>query len=124
MAVWKIAAIYFALVFGAGFVLGSVRVLWLEPQTGIRAAELLEMPVMLAVILAAARFLVRRYPVPYLRTGLLALAMLLGAEIVLGVTLRGLSVQRVLLDRDPVSGAAYYASLAVFALAPWWLSRR
>ena len=46
----KAAAIYFALVFGAGCVLGPVRILWLVPRVGTRAAELIEMPIMLAVI--------------------------------------------------------------------------
>ncbi len=51
----KAAAYYFAAVFGAGFVLGTVRVLWLAPQLGARAAELLETPIMLVVMLVAAR---------------------------------------------------------------------
>jgi uncharacterized membrane protein len=29
-----------------------------------------------------------------------------------------------LATRDPVAGTAYYASLLVFALLPWWLGRR
>ena len=36
----KPAAIYFGVVFGAGFALGPIRVLWLEPRVGARAAEL------------------------------------------------------------------------------------
>jgi hypothetical protein len=38
--VLKAGALYFALVFGAGFVLGSIRVLWLVPRIGERTAEL------------------------------------------------------------------------------------
>jgi hypothetical protein len=42
----KAAAAYFALVFGTGFVLGTIRVLWVVPQLGLRNAELLEQPIM------------------------------------------------------------------------------
>ena len=56
--------------------------------------------------------------------GLIALALLLGAEISVGMLLRGLSLAQILFDRDPVSGPAYYASLAYFAILPWYLSRR
>src|SRR5579883_2596395 len=52
--------LYFALVFGTGFVLGTVRTLWIVPRLGDRTAELLEAPVMLAVIVAAARWTVFR----------------------------------------------------------------
>jgi hypothetical protein len=121
----KAAATYFAMVFGTGFILGPIRLLWLVPRVGVRAAELMEIPIMMVAIVLAARFVVRRYPAaPRVPTGLIALGLLLAAEIGLGVALSGRSVAQVVFDRDPVSGSAYYAALAAFAVMPWWVSRR
>ena len=50
----KAGLLYFKLVFGAGFALGTVRALWVIPRVGARRAELMEMPIMLAVTIAAA----------------------------------------------------------------------
>jgi hypothetical protein len=56
MGIVKAAAISFGVGFGAGFVLGTLRALWVVPRLGVRAAELLEAPVMLAVTVLAARW--------------------------------------------------------------------
>jgi hypothetical protein len=61
MQVVKAGVLYFALVFGAGFVLGTVRTLWFVPRVGVRTAELMEMPIMLAVTIVAARWTVPRF---------------------------------------------------------------
>jgi hypothetical protein len=45
----KAGGLYFALVFGAGFVLGTIRTLLVVPRVGTRRAELMEMPIMLLV---------------------------------------------------------------------------
>jgi hypothetical protein len=114
---------YFGWVFGAGFALGTVRVFWVVPRIGARAAELLEMPLMLAVITLASGWVERRIGAGPARDGLvvgtIALALLLSAEVATGVALRGQSVWAALVDRDPVSGALYYASLLYFAASPW-----
>jgi hypothetical protein len=49
---------------------------------------------------------------------------MLGAELWVGTALRGLSVAAVFLERDPVSGTAYYLSLAMFTALPWLLRKR
>ena len=125
----KAAFAYFALVFATGFVLGTVRTLWLVPRVGVRTAELLELPVMLIAVVLAARWVNRRRanelrPRSRLLIGLLALAFLLLAEIALGMALRNVSLTEALLDRDPVSGTAYSVALCLFAAMPWLLSRR
>lgn len=55
----KHAFAYFAVIFGLGFALGSLRVLLLAPQLGERNAELAEAPLMLAGIYVAARCVAR-----------------------------------------------------------------
>jgi hypothetical protein len=116
---------YFALVFGAGFLLGSIRVPLLVPRYGERTAELLEAPIMLAVIYFASRYISRRFDLASsarlsIAVGLLALALLLAAELLLAAVLQGRSVAEYVSGRDPVSGSAYLASLLVYALMPWF----
>lgn len=128
MPVLKPAAIYCALVFGTGFALGTLRVLWLVPRVGTRIAELSESPLMLLATVLAARWVNRHFsagdrPIESLGIGLTALALLLGAEIVLGIALRGASGLEALVNKDPVAGTVYYALLGVFALLPWILAR-
>lgn len=129
MRLFKPAAAYFGLVFAAGFALGTVRTLWIAPRFGSRTAELLEIPLMLIAIVMAARWTNRRTPdvkepSARLGIGLIALALLLAAELVVGIALRGASPAEALVNRDPLTGTLYYASLAVFAVLPWLLSRR
>ena len=121
------SALYFSIVFAAGFVFGTLRVMLVVPAVGVRAAELSELPLMLAVIFFAAGWVNRRFPPERgdhsrLIVGVTALVFLLLAELVLGVIV-GRTPTDVFLSRDPVSGSAYYASLCVFALMPWWLGR-
>lgn len=128
MRLLKPALLYFLIVFGVGFILGPIRVLWLVPRVGERAAELLELPLMLVAIVLAAGWINRRFaeitsPISKLGIGWIAFALMLSAEVILGMTLRGLSLAQIILDRDLLAGTAYYVSLILFALMPWLLSR-
>ena len=125
----KAGVIYFALVFGAGFVLGTIRTLWIAPRVGTRNAELMEAPLMLLVTIVAARWIVARLGVqarwpPRLGMGAIALALLLVAEFALVSSVRGVSIKEYLATRDPVSGTVYYAMLGLFALMPLLVGRR
>jgi hypothetical protein len=125
----KIGLFYFMLVFGAGFVLAPIRILWLAPRVGNRAAELLECPVMILVTFLAARWIILRFSVPksiFVRLGIgaFALALLAGAEITVGMTRRGMSLRDVIVNRDPVSGSVYFLSLTLFCLMPAFVQRR
>jgi hypothetical protein len=120
--------LYFALVFGAGFVVGFARVVWLVPRVGERTAELLEAPIMLLVTIMAARWVVRRQAVPAAATirlgvGLLALALMLGLELTFVLGLRGLTLHEYLAARDPLAGAVYGTMLAIFVLMPLVVGR-
>jgi hypothetical protein len=113
--------LHFAIVFGAGVVLGPIRILWAVPRLGSRMAELMEMPIMLVVIVLAARWIVRgRAAIPSHRLGIggVALALMLLAEFTLVLWLRGLSLREYVAHLDPVSGTTYYLMPVVFAVMP------
>jgi len=129
MQTLRAGALYFAVVFGAGFALGTLRVLLVVPRLGARTAELMEAPVMLAVSAVAARWIVRRLEVPStwrrrLGMGCFALGLLLIAEFMLVLRLRGLSVREYVATLDPVAGMVYYVSLGVFAVTPLLVARK
>ncbi|MBS0337823.1 MAG: hypothetical protein JSS40_13615 [Proteobacteria bacterium] len=119
---------YFAFVFGAGFVLGSIRVPFLVPRFGERTAELIETPFMFAVVLIAARYITKRYalpPHPFVRLGVgcVGLGLLLAAELMFIAILQRQSIAEYLSAKDPVAGAVFLAMLAIFALMPFILGR-
>lgn len=122
MRILKAGFVYFLVVFGAGFALAFVRLPFLVPAFGVRTAELMEAPVMLAVIVCASRRLARMRPAfsrrQRLAAGLLALACLVAAELGVACFLGTRSASEYIASRDPVSGSVYLASLVFFALAP------
>jgi hypothetical protein len=127
--VLKAGAIYFAVVFGAGFILGPIRILVLVPRVGERIAELVETPIMLTVIVVSARWVTRRFvsahtPVDLLAVGCVALGLLLACEFTVVLWLRGLTIPEYVARRDPVAGVVYAVMLAVFAVMPLLLAPR
>ena len=121
--------IYFAIVFCAGFALGTLRTLLVVPRVGARTAELLETPFMLVVSFVAARWVVRRStPLPTqtvrLAIGSVALACMLLAEFALVLRLRGLTIGQYFANRDQVAGTVYDLSLLLMALMPLLVARR
>jgi hypothetical protein len=119
----KAGTLYFAIVLGAGFILGLIRVPFLVPRFGERYAELAEMPIMAVVIVIAARYIVKRYALypditSRLQVGFLALALTVSAELLLATLIQSRSLAQYVASRDPVSGSVYLLLLLVFALMP------
>jgi hypothetical protein len=120
--------LYFAIVFAVGFLFGTLRLLLISPLIGARYATLLELPVMLGVSYLAARVLVRKMHISkdtYSRLGMGAAALLfmLVAEFGFVVWFQRISVRDYLAAREPITGAAFYLSLLLFAAMPWLASR-
>jgi hypothetical protein len=121
------AFVYWAGVFAFGFILGTVRVLWLAPMLGESAAVLAELPVMLGVSWLWARSLLHRLPLPSagaaLAAGALAFALLLGAELALGVLAFGQSPSAWSADLLRPPGVYGLVGQIAFALMPWAVRR-
>jgi hypothetical protein len=112
----KAGLTYFGLVFGTGFILGTIRVLFIVPRFGARLAELIEWPLMLTVTILAASWVVRRFRVSVgasdrIAVGLLAIILLIALELTIVLWLRGLSLGDYFRERDPVAGTVYYLLL-------------
>jgi hypothetical protein len=94
----------------------------LVPRLGERFAEFLEAPVMLVVVFLAARYVIRRYALCARSTrlimGVLALALLVSAELLLVFAMTGDLPSEYIASRDPVSGPVFLAMLVVFAVLP------
>jgi hypothetical protein len=123
----KAGTLYFAMVLGTGFILGLIRVPFLVPRFGERSAELAEMPIMLIVIIWAAKYIVRRFALgpdlaSRLQVGFLALALSVAAELLLATLIQSRSIVQYIASRDPVSGSVYILLLLVFALMPMLLA--
>jgi hypothetical protein len=123
MRIAAAAVLYFLIVFGVGFVLGPVRVLWLEPRLGETAAVLCEAPFLFAAIVFAARWIAK-----YLRLranfrallgmGLGALALQQLADFALASWLRGMMPAEEIARLATPAGLICLALLIVFAAMP------
>ena len=68
MKLLRAAIVYWAMVFALGFVLGTIRVIWVIPLVGLMPATLLELPIILAASWAASGWPAPR-PTRYTTTG-------------------------------------------------------
>jgi hypothetical protein len=91
----RAAFVYFAQVFAAGFVLGTIRFLLIGPAWGEFSAVLLELPIMLTVSWLACGTSLRLFAIrgrrARLAMGVAAFALLMAAELALALIAFGLS---------------------------------
>jgi len=127
MPVVKAAGCYFAVVYAAGFILGAIRVLIVEPLIGETAAVLCETPFLLAAMALSAHWIIAKLnvsrSVSLIAMGLLALALQQIADVVLGFWLRGRSLADELAHFATPAGLIYAAALAAFAGIPLIVAR-
>lgn len=114
---------YFAIVFAAGFLLGTIRTLLLTPQFGAFTAVLIELPVILAIAWWACGGIIRRLRVPATRAsravmGASAIVLLILAEAALAALLGGQTIREFAASLATPPGAAGLAGQVVFALFP------
>jgi hypothetical protein len=117
------AALYFTAVYAAGFLLGSIRVYWLEPWLGKTFAVLCETPFLLTFIILAARWAPEKFGMAGDRGSLVAIgvgALLLQqvADLTVGIALRGLTPAEQLRNFKTPAGAIYGVLLLLFAIMP------
>ncbi len=119
----KAGALYFALTFLVGFLIGPLRELVLKPRLGGTGALLIEAPVMLVAMFYVAWrcvgwFAVSPRAADRIAMGGVALALLLCAEVVLSKLLRGMTLDTWLAHFASTEGMISAALYATFAAAP------
>jgi hypothetical protein len=119
----KAGVAYFVVVFAAGFVLGTLRVLAIAPRIGETAAVLVELPVILTVSWFACGWIVSGFlkgsgAGSLLAMGAVAFVLLMAAEAGLSVSAFGRTVGEHLDTYRTAGGAVGLAGQVVFALLP------
>lgn len=118
----RAAIIYFALVFTAGFVVGTIRVLLIAPLWGELPAVLLESPLMLFVSWLACGSAIRMFDLhgrwAGLAMGAVAFTLLMIAELALSLLAFGRSPAEYLRTYGTPAGAVGLTSQIAFGLIP------
>jgi hypothetical protein len=128
MRVLKAGAVYFLFMFGVGWILGPIRELWAVPRLGRLTGVLVEAVIMLIAMAVSARWAIRRFHVRQtfgstISVGLVALAILLPAEIAGVVWARGLPLPEYLESFATAPGLVSLLMFVLFAAMPTILTR-
>lgn len=123
------ATVYCLALFALGFVLGTIRVLFLAPQIGEMGATLVEVPVMLGAAFFLCRWVVGRWLVsPELaaRWGMAFwfLVLLFLLETLVGVALFGRTMSDTLAGLATPAGLIGLTAQVIAALLPLFVGRR
>jgi len=122
-------AAYFLILFSAGFMLGTLRVLVIAPRLGDVPAVLLELPLMLAASWLVCRSLIRRMAVAAdlvsrLLMGLTGFVLLMLAEVALGLLGFGRSLGMQLEALSQPAGLLGLAGQIAFGAIPLLQARK
>jgi hypothetical protein len=117
------AVAYFAIVFAAGFILGTIRVVVLEPVLGGLAAVAVETPVILTISWIISGLLIRRFDIApallaRLMMGVFAFCFLLAAELNLSMVAFGRSAAEFAAGLAEPAGLLGLSAQLVFAAMP------
>src|SRR5271167_304745 len=128
MRTLKAGATYFLLVFALGWILGPIRILCAAPRFGPLIGVLLEAVIMLIGMIIAAKWALRRFDarralVPTISMGLIAVGLLLPAEIAGVLWIRRLPLQEYLATFLNPSGLVSLSIFLLFAAMPTLVSR-
>ena len=119
----KAGLIYFLLVFAVGWILGPIRELWAAPKFGRIAALLIEAVIMMIAMIVSSRWLMGRFNVSQtlgatMAMGLVALSILVPAEIAGVLWVRGLSPQEYLASFVTAPGVISLVMFLLFTAMP------
>jgi hypothetical protein len=128
MRVLKAGAVYFLIMFGVGWILGPTRELWAVPRFGRLTGVLLEAVFMLIAMAVSSRWVIRRFRVKptfgsTISMGLVALAVLVPAEVAGVVRVRGLSLEEYLASFATAPGLVSLLMFLLFAAMPTIVAR-
>ena len=123
VAAIKAGATYFAIVFAAGFALGTIRVLLIAPIVGRTIGVLIETPIILGISWIACQRCVERFQIPdrllsRMLMGVAAFALLMIAEALLAVIGFGQTFVAYVTSLGTSPGAIGLAAQIAFGVIP------
>jgi len=124
----KAGALYCAILFAVGMLLGPIRIMLVSPRGGEAIGVAVEAPFLLVAMVFAARWVAAHFALPAtagarLGMGAVALALQQLGDLGVAFLLRGMSWQGYLAGFTGLRGAIYIALLVLFLLMPLLLAR-